>query len=150
MLVADLLRLSAALPPAISGGASPSAPVLFDFRYLRDPEGHERRVEADRQLAALDDAFREARMHCALSLHYSLTCSRGFRAHVEPSSQEFLGTVFSERICRHMVCALSVTAPQRRLCDNLSPHVACPDRRTRGRWRTCFGGWSASWSTTAS
>ncbi len=63
MLVADLLRLSAALPPALSGGASPSAPVLFDFRYLRDPEGHERRVEADRHLAALDDAFREVRRH---------------------------------------------------------------------------------------
>ena len=61
VLVADLLRLSAALPPALSGGASPSAPVLFDFRYLRDPEGHERRVEADRHLAALDDAFREVR-----------------------------------------------------------------------------------------
>jgi hypothetical protein len=60
VLVADLLRLSAALPPALAGGASPSAPVLFDFRYLKDPEGHERRVEADRQLAALDDRFREA------------------------------------------------------------------------------------------
>ena len=62
VLVADLLRLSAALPPALAGGASPSAPVLFDFRYLKDPEAHERRVEADRQLAALDDRFREARM----------------------------------------------------------------------------------------
>ena len=61
VLVADLLRLSAALPPALAGGASPSAPVLFDFRYLQDPEAHERRVEADRQLAALDDRFREAR-----------------------------------------------------------------------------------------
>jgi len=61
VLVADLLRLSAALPPALSGGRSPSAPVLFDFRYLKDPEGHERRVEADRQLTALDDAFREVR-----------------------------------------------------------------------------------------
>ena len=64
MLVADLLRLSAALPPALIGGASsPSAssPVLFDFRYLKDPEAAERRVEADRHLAALDDAFREVR-----------------------------------------------------------------------------------------
>ena len=60
VLVADILRLSAALPPALAGGASPSAPVLFDFRYLKDPEAHERRVEADRQLAALDDCFREA------------------------------------------------------------------------------------------
>ena len=64
VLVADLLRLSAALPPALAGGASPSAPVLFDFRYLKDPEAHERRVEADRQSAALDDRFREARAGC--------------------------------------------------------------------------------------
>lgn len=61
MLVADLLRLSSALPAALQGSASRYTPVLFDFRYLKDPEGHERRIEADRQLAALDDMFREVR-----------------------------------------------------------------------------------------
>ena len=61
MLVADLLRLSSALPASLQGAASRYAPVLFDFRYLKDPEGHERRIEADRQLAALDDMFREVR-----------------------------------------------------------------------------------------
>ena len=59
VLVADLLRLSGALPAPLTGGASRYAPVLFDFRYLKDPEGQERRIEADSRLSALDDRFRE-------------------------------------------------------------------------------------------
>lgn len=62
MLAADILRLSSVLPAALQGAPSRYAPVLFDFRYLQDPEAHEHRIEADRHLAALDDGFREVRI----------------------------------------------------------------------------------------
>ena len=33
--------------------------MLFDFRYFKNPEGHEQRLEASPTLASLDEEFRE-------------------------------------------------------------------------------------------
>ncbi len=60
LLIAELLRLSVKLPADFQGrGPLHYSHILFDFGYLKDPESHERRIEADRKLVALDDAFRE-------------------------------------------------------------------------------------------
>jgi WASH complex subunit strumpellin len=61
-LQAEILQLSSALPPELQpGAASKYAPILFDFRYFKDPDAHEAKVEASRELTALDEEFREVR-----------------------------------------------------------------------------------------
>ena len=37
------------------------APVAFDFGYFKEAEAAERRIEASRELSALDEELREAR-----------------------------------------------------------------------------------------
>ncbi|KAK9917364.1 hypothetical protein WJX75_003552 [Coccomyxa subellipsoidea] len=59
-LLAELLQLSSSLPTALQPGATKFAPILFDFRYFRDPDAHDQKVEASRELTALDEEFREA------------------------------------------------------------------------------------------
>lgn len=58
-LLAELLQLSSSLPTALQPGATKFAPILFDFRYFRDPDAHDQKVEASRELTALDEEFRE-------------------------------------------------------------------------------------------
>ena len=38
------------------------APVAFDFGYFKEAEAAERRIEASRELSALDEELREARL----------------------------------------------------------------------------------------
>jgi hypothetical protein len=60
--MARLLQLSGALPaPLQPGSESRLAPVLFDFRYFRDQDACERRLEASAELSALDEHFRIVR-----------------------------------------------------------------------------------------
>lgn len=58
-LQAEVLQLSSSLPDTLRSGGSRFSPVLFDFRYFRDPEGHEQKLEASAALATLDEEFRE-------------------------------------------------------------------------------------------
>ena len=37
-------------------------PVAFDFGYFKEAEAAERRIEASRELSALDEELREARL----------------------------------------------------------------------------------------
>ena len=64
-LLADLLRTSSLLPPALRPQAINEdryAAVLFDYRYFKDREALERKVEASPELTQLDEHFREARI----------------------------------------------------------------------------------------
>lgn len=61
VLTAELLRLSSGLPAGLRDTNSRFAPVLPDFRYLKEPAAAERRIEASPGLVALDDEFREVR-----------------------------------------------------------------------------------------
>lgn len=61
VLTAELLRLSSGLPAGLRDTSSRFAPVLPDFRYLKEPAAAERRIEASPGLVALDDEFREVR-----------------------------------------------------------------------------------------
>lgn len=59
-LVAELLRLSQHVPAAFKPSpTSRYAPLLFDFKYLKAPEVHEDKIDADPELVTLDDEFRE-------------------------------------------------------------------------------------------
>ena len=63
-LLADLLRTSSLLPPALRPQAINDdryAAVLFDYRYFKDREALERKIEASPELTQLDEHFREAR-----------------------------------------------------------------------------------------
>ena len=44
---------------AAGRGPTKFAPILFDFRYFKDPDAHEARLDASRELSALDEEFRE-------------------------------------------------------------------------------------------
>ncbi|KAK9819738.1 hypothetical protein WJX72_001772 [[Myrmecia] bisecta] len=61
VLLARLLSLSSRLPKALlnEGSSSQYAPVLFDFRYFKEAEVYERRIEASPDHVALDEGFRE-------------------------------------------------------------------------------------------
>lgn len=58
-LLAEVLQLSSSLPPALQPATTKFAPILFDFRYFRDPDAHDQKVEASRELTSLDEEFRE-------------------------------------------------------------------------------------------
>ncbi|CAL8464950.1 g4485 [Coccomyxa elongata] len=59
-LLAEILQLTSSLPPALQPSATKYAPILFDFRYFRDPDAHDQKIESSRELASLDEEFREA------------------------------------------------------------------------------------------
>lgn len=58
-LIAELLRLSAAVP-AVFRGTSEYERVVFDFAYLKEPEDFENRVNSTSGLLDLDQEFLEA------------------------------------------------------------------------------------------
>ncbi|KAG6548557.1 hypothetical protein Mapa_010045 [Marchantia paleacea] len=59
-LLAELLRLSDRVPRVFHPTSdSRFAPVIYGFRYLKSPELFEERIEANADLLALDDEFRE-------------------------------------------------------------------------------------------
>lgn len=63
-LLAETLRLGDELPPALIPGHAAGArfaPVAFDFGYFKEAEAAERRIEASRELSALDEELRQAR-----------------------------------------------------------------------------------------
>lgn len=60
-LLAEILQLSSTLPAALQSPGCKFAPILFDFRFFRDPDAHERKVEASQELTDLDEEFREVR-----------------------------------------------------------------------------------------
>ena len=63
-LLAEALRLGDELPPALVPGhpaGARFAPVAFNFGYFKEAEVAERRMEASRELSALDEELREAR-----------------------------------------------------------------------------------------
>lgn len=61
-LLAEILQLTSSLPPALQPSATKYAPILFDFRYFRDPDAHDQKIETSRELASLDEEFREVRL----------------------------------------------------------------------------------------
>lgn len=61
-LLADLLRMSGSLPPALRlQGVQDGrfAAVLFDYRYFKDRQAVEAKIEASPELTQLDEAVRE-------------------------------------------------------------------------------------------
>ena len=62
-LLAEILQLSSSLPAALQSPGGRFGPILFDFRFFRDPDAHERKVEASQELADLDEDFREVGKH---------------------------------------------------------------------------------------
>ena len=66
-LLARILQLSSTLPAALQSPGDKLAPVLFDFRFFRDPDAHERRIEGDQELTELDEDFREVHSQATLS-----------------------------------------------------------------------------------
>ena len=80
-LLARILQLSSTLPAALQSPGDKFAPVLFDFRFFRDPDAHERKVECDQELTELDEDFREVRMQAKHSscrqLAQSQRCTLG-------------------------------------------------------------------------
>lgn len=58
-LLAEILHLSSCLPAALQSSGGKYGPILFDFRFFRDPDAHERKIEASQELTDLDEDFRE-------------------------------------------------------------------------------------------
>ena len=62
-IIAELLRLSDHVPPAVSANpeddpaAAKYAPVLFDFKYLKTQEMYDKRINTNAELAEIDDEF---------------------------------------------------------------------------------------------
>lgn len=58
-LLAEILQLSSSLPAALQSSSGKYGPILFDFRFFRDPDAHEQKIEASQELTDLDEEFRE-------------------------------------------------------------------------------------------
>ena len=58
-LLAEILQLSSTLPTALQSSGGKYGPILFDFRFFRDPDAHEQKIEASQELTDLDEEFRE-------------------------------------------------------------------------------------------
>jgi len=65
-IIAELLRLSKNVPDVFLGKNFVRDPqqlkyvaVLFDFRYLKDPEPFEQRINSNTELLDLEDEFQE-------------------------------------------------------------------------------------------
>ena len=58
-LLAEILQLSSSLPTALQSSSGKYGPILLDFRFFRDPDAHERKIEASQELTELDEEFRE-------------------------------------------------------------------------------------------
>ncbi len=58
-LLAEILQLSSSLPAALRASGGKFAPILYDFQFFRDPDAHERKIEASQELTDLDEEFRE-------------------------------------------------------------------------------------------
>ena len=65
-IIAELLRLADNIPEVFLGpdkikdpGQRKYLEILFDFHYLRNPEDHEKKINADVDLLDLDEDFRE-------------------------------------------------------------------------------------------
>ena len=63
----QILQLSSTLPAALQSPGDKFAPVLFDFRFFRDPDAYERKVECNQELTELDEDFREVHTQAILS-----------------------------------------------------------------------------------
>ena len=59
-ILAELLRLSDHIPPALTSPDSKYSAVLHDFRYLKSPELYEQKIDGDVALTELDEEFRES------------------------------------------------------------------------------------------
>ena len=46
-ILAELLRLSNHIPPALTSPDSKYAPILHDFRYLKSPELYDQKIDHD-------------------------------------------------------------------------------------------------------
>ncbi len=58
-LLAEILQLSSSLPAALRSSGGKYSPILSDFRFFRDPDAHEGKIEASQDLTDLDEEFRE-------------------------------------------------------------------------------------------
>lgn len=65
-LLAEILQLSSSLPAALQASSGKFAPILYDFRFFRDPDAHERKIEASQELTDLDEEFREVQKTSSL------------------------------------------------------------------------------------
>ncbi len=61
-LLAQILQLSSSLPADWQSSGGKFAPILFEFQFFRDPDAHERKIEASQELTDLDEEFREVEL----------------------------------------------------------------------------------------
>ena len=75
-LLAQILQLSSSLPADWQSSGGKFAPILFEFQFFRDPDAHERKIEASQELTDLDEEFREVKLPS--TMHTDAPCQDGF------------------------------------------------------------------------
>lgn len=74
-LLAQILQLSSSLPADWQSSGGKFAPILFEFQFFRDPDAHERKIEASQELTDLDEEFREVELRS--TMHTEVSCQDG-------------------------------------------------------------------------
>jgi len=74
-LLAQILQLSSSLPADLQSSGGKFAPILVEFQFFRDPDAHERKIEASQELTDLDEEFREVELRS--TMHTEVSCQDG-------------------------------------------------------------------------